>query len=67
MSVVWRFFCKCLNDISKAQCSICNKKMTRGGSNSREFSTTNLINHLKRNHCKSNCSKIFILDVFMFQ
>lgn len=50
MSVVWKFFMKCPDDVSKAQCSICSKKVSRGGSNSREFSTSNLMKHIKLNH-----------------
>lgn len=70
MSVVWRFYSKCPDDLSKARCSICIKKVSRGGSNSCEFSSTDLMNHLKRSHHnelmknnsikKKNCSKIYI-------
>lgn len=44
-SVVWKFFTKCPDDVSKAQCSICNKKISRGGRNSRTFTPQNLKSH----------------------
>lgn len=50
MSVAWTFFIKCPDDVSKAQCSVCHKKVCRGGTNSRDFTTSNLIKHLKNNH-----------------
>lgn len=50
MSVAWKFFIKCPDDVSKAQCSVCNKKVCRGDTNSRDFTTSNLIKHLKNNH-----------------
>lgn len=50
MSVAWKFVIKCPDDVSMAQCSVCNKKVCRGGTNSRDFTTSNLIKHLKNNH-----------------
>lgn len=50
MSVVWTIFNKCPDDISMANCSICNKKISRGGKNSREFTTSNLMKHIKHDH-----------------
>ncbi|KAL4088634.1 hypothetical protein QTP88_023741 [Uroleucon formosanum] len=49
-SVVWKFFTKCSEDVSKAQCSICNKKISKGGRNSRTFTPQNLKSHLMIEH-----------------
>ncbi|KAL4088583.1 hypothetical protein QTP88_023672 [Uroleucon formosanum] len=49
-SVVWKFFTKCPDDVSKAQCSICNKKISKGGRNSRTFTPQNLKSHLMIEH-----------------
>ena len=49
-SVVWTFFTKCPDDLSKAQCSICNKIISRGGRNSRTFTPQNLKSHLMQEH-----------------
>lgn len=49
-SVVWTFFTKCPDDVSKAQCSICNKKICRGGCNSSTFKPQNLKSRLMLEH-----------------
>lgn len=41
---------KCPDDVSKLQCSICNKKVSRGDSNSCEFTISNLMKHIKHDH-----------------
>lgn len=49
-SDVWNFFSKCVDDITKAQCTLCEKKISRGGLNSRDFTTSNLRLHLDKEH-----------------
>lgn len=49
-SNVRSFFNKAVDDISKASCVMCNKKLSRGGRCSRDFSTANLRTHLLKEH-----------------
>jgi len=45
-SLTWKYFSICETDESKAQCSICKTIMSRGGSNTKSYSTSALNNQL---------------------
>ena len=49
-SLTWKYFSICETDESKAQCSICKTIISRGGSNTKSYSTSALNNHLKNKH-----------------
>lgn len=49
-SDVWNFFTKCVDDLSKAKSTLCDKKISRGEANSRDFTTSNLRLHLDKEH-----------------
>ena len=48
-SLTWKYFSVCETDESKAQC-ICKTIISRGGSNTKSYSTSTLNNHLKNKH-----------------
>jgi len=50
LSDVLNYFLKCVDDITKAQCTLCEKKISRGGLNSRDFTTSNFRLHLDKEH-----------------
>ena len=47
---IWSFFEVCNEDETKAHCTLCNMVLARGGTKSRDWGTSNLNRHLKRNH-----------------
>lgn len=49
-SKVWSLFSIDTNNNSLAKCIQCNVLVSRGGLTSANYTTTNLINHLKRHH-----------------
>lgn len=49
-SKVWEYFDVSDNNPSKAVCKLCEQQVSRGGTDPRNFTTTNLTNHLKRLH-----------------
>ncbi|KAL3876495.1 hypothetical protein ACJMK2_034337 [Sinanodonta woodiana] len=49
-SKIWNFFTINAEDESKANCDVCNKRLTRGGRNARSYGTSALINHLRSFH-----------------
>lgn len=52
-SGVWKFFTlDADNEVpnTHAKCNACNDMVGRGGTNPRNFSTTNLVNHIRRHH-----------------
>ncbi len=52
-SSVWDFFKVLENDVSKAQCLLCTQSkvvVSRGGTKSKQFTTTNLRNHIRSKH-----------------
>ena len=49
-SVVWQLYTIKTDDSAKAVCNICNAVTSRGGSNKRNHTTTNLARHLKTYH-----------------
>lgn len=58
MSAVWSYF-KLKEEKSKtAECNICNASISRGGSNTGNFNTTNLIKHLQIHHGKEHAEFI---------
>lgn len=52
-SVIWIFFAVHKEDKSKAICLACNEKVSQGGSNPKNFNTTNL-----RNTCRVTVTSI---------
>ena len=51
-SDVWNCYSKCADDKSIVQCTLCDKKVSWGGANSRGFTSSNLRLHLdKEHHC----------------
>ena len=48
-SPVWEYF-SVAEDNKFAECKECRDMVSRGGSNARNFNTTNLVNHLKSKH-----------------
>ena len=54
MSAVWEFFSVETGSSKNARCKICNASISRGGTTSKDFNTSNLIKHLKRNHVKEH-------------
>jgi len=53
-SFIWKFFIKC-TDGGNAICNICNREVKSDGKGG---GTTNLINHLKRNHAANEDVKL---------
>ena len=51
-SVIWMFFSVHKEDKSKAICLTCKEKVSRGGSNPKNFNTTNLRKHLQSHRDK---------------
>ncbi|XP_028408659.1 zinc finger BED domain-containing protein 4-like [Dendronephthya gigantea] len=52
-SSVWEFFKVLEDDVSKAQCLLCEHSkvvVSRGGTKSKQFNTTNLRNHIQSKH-----------------
>lgn len=49
-SFIWDCFEILPNDHSKAKCSLCEKILSRGGTEKHKMTTTNLRNHLKNAH-----------------
>ena len=52
-SNVWDFFKVLENDVSKAQCLLCTQSkvvVSRGGTKSKQFTTTNMRNHIRSKH-----------------
>ena len=49
-SHAWKYFSICETDESKGQCSIRKTIISRGGSNTKSYSTSALNNHLKNKH-----------------
>ena len=58
-SVIWMFFSVHKEDKSKAICLTCKEKVSQGGSNPKNFNTTNLRKHLQshRDKYKEFCEK----------
>lgn len=55
-SFVWKFFIKSI-DSGDATCKICNRIVKSGG---KDGCTTNLSNHLKRNHVQNKEIKLIL-------
>lgn len=49
-SPVWQFFEVSKTNVRFAICNTCNKDVNRGGTNPKDFNTTNLIRHLRSFH-----------------
>jgi len=49
-SPIWKYFEVCSNDDSKAVCTTCKDKLSRGGSVRKAYNTTNLHKHLEQRH-----------------
>ena len=52
-SSVWDFFKVLKNNVSKAQCLLCTQSkvvVSRGGTKPKQFTTTNLRNHIRNKH-----------------
>ncbi len=49
-STIWKFFSICAVDESKAICSTCGEKISRGGKSAKTYTTTNLKKHLHSRH-----------------
>ena len=49
-SAIWDYFTVSTTDQAKAECNACHMKVSRGGKTPRDFSPTNLKNHLQRLH-----------------
>ena len=47
---IWSFYEVCKEDENKVHCTLCNIALARGGTKAREWGTSNLNRHLKRNH-----------------
>ena len=49
-SIIWDYFEKDIAQPSHAKCKACNVKVSRGSSNPKLMTTTNLKTHLKKHH-----------------
>jgi len=49
-SPIWDYFTVSAADISSVSCTTCNATLSRGGTASSSFNTTNMRKHLKNNH-----------------
>ena len=49
-SKIWDYFHVHPEDASKAACNICNCVKARGGTDNRNYNTTNIIHQLKNQH-----------------
>ena len=47
-SPIWKFFTTNSEEDRLASCDVCNKQVSRGGSNVKTFTTTNLVAHLRK-------------------
>ncbi|XP_076828944.1 zinc finger BED domain-containing protein 4-like [Brachyhypopomus gauderio] len=52
MSAVWSYFRLEGEKSNTAECNVCHASVSRGGSRSDKFNTTNLIKHLQKHHGK---------------
>ena len=50
LSWAWTYFDINANDKAKAICKLCEASISRGEKSARTFTTTNLLNHLKKIH-----------------
>ena len=50
MSAVWKYFQVNESNKNKAECKLCAAKLSRGGTISTAYNTSNLIKHLKSQH-----------------
>ena len=48
-SRIWDFFSEA-EDSKYAICAVCSKEVPRGGGNTKTYTTTNLVQHLKSKH-----------------
>jgi hypothetical protein len=48
-SNIWQFFTLAENT-KFANCKKCSQAVSRGGTTAKTYNTTNLVNHLKKNH-----------------
>lgn len=60
MSAVWKYFKICDGDKTKAECTLCAIKVSRGGAKPSSFNTSNLIKHLKNKHEAEYKAFIFV-------
>ena len=49
-SKVWRYYKIDSKNLTRAVCKLCSRSLGRGGSNSRNRGTSNLLHHLKARH-----------------
>lgn len=52
MSAVWNYFARKEGKSNTAVCNLCNASVSRGGSSTGHYNTTNLIKHLQKHHGK---------------
>ncbi|XP_071852987.1 zinc finger BED domain-containing protein 4-like [Apostichopus japonicus] len=50
VSKIWDYFVVNAEDTRKARCTLCSTSISRGGTYSKQFTTTNLKSHLRCNH-----------------
>ncbi|XP_072569011.1 zinc finger BED domain-containing protein 4-like [Paramormyrops kingsleyae] len=53
-SAIWRYFTVATPARSTAVCNICKTEVSRGGSSTATYNTTNLIKHLRKHHVKEH-------------
>lgn len=49
-SIIWEFFEVLKNDKTNCKCNLCGVRISRGGKSAKTFTTTNMMNHLKKVH-----------------
>ena len=49
-AVIWDYFEISESNVRFAVCKLCSNDISRGGSSAKTYNTSNLINHLKRDH-----------------
>ena len=47
---IWNYFTVDVEEVKFARCNTCSDKVSRGGNTAKSFNTTNLVNHLKKQH-----------------
>ena len=50
VACIWKFYEVVKEDESRARCKLCNVTLSRGGPDKKQYGTSNLNRHMKRNH-----------------
>lgn len=58
ISYIWNYFQVESNDVSRAKCIICKVSLSRGSSDPKKMTTSNLLSHMKKAHSNVHQSNV---------